>query len=762
MKSTEKLGLPLPEKTRKFLNDSSQRIKKNITSPKVKNLNYAYFELYKAEKSLWKRHALSLAYALANEPVILLDDELLVGIHYQEAGAPENKEMIDAWNEEGSIAYFENRYGYAGIRKRIEEEIPEILDLIRTGHAEVWLGDADCSSGHIGWRWNWIVDAGITGMLERIDKAFNQADDTGKECLECMKICLNAVLDWNDRHIDELENKLASATGPEKNRILEKIEICRQVPRQGARNFREAIQAFHFSYLATMFENPAGGNGPGRLDYYLWPYLEKDLKTGVENPESARMLIDELFIRFHERMLYGRDGHVETIVVGGCHPDGCHSVSPLSEIMVESIAGLKISHPSVYIRMPENAPESFVKLAARDLCEGGNRSQIVSDKAIIEAMTLDKHISLEDARMYMCGGCMEISPHGMNGDLLFSGFFNVLKVFEIVMTGGRNPINNEPMFKHLTRDLTDFASFDDFFDAFAAELRRSLNLTFKLMDITCEEWAERRPQFLVSSQVEDCIARGRGINNGGARYEDYGSTPIGLPNVADSLFAIKKAVFENKIVGADELLKALRADFSGYYLLHNRLKKIPQYGQGDSEADEMMARVVRTTCDIYEDYTNRLNGKIKPMIMTFMVAPRAGRVVGATPDGRLSQKPVAQGITPQNSAMTKGITAAMLSQSVIGLNRFSGGASSMWDLDVQAATTDNVIPLLKTFLSLGGQMYQGNTTDVRELLAAQKQPDQYQNLLVRIGGYSGRFVTLDENLQNEIIHRTRHLGPGTF
>lgn len=747
LKSTKNnLGLPLCERTEAFLNGSCQRVRNTITTPKLKNLTQAYFDIYSDEASVWKRYSLAFSYALKNEPVVLMDNEYLVGQTYH-AGHPEDKHLHDLWKD----------HDVAGmINKRKAAEIPELDILVDKEGKQSWVTFGNCASGHIGWHWDWIVEYGIIGLIDRIHDSMPQVDDIGRESLECMRICLGAILEWNQRHILALEEKLPTVSGKEQEQIIRKIEISRQVPLKGARNFREAVQSFHFSYLATMFENPTGGNGPGRLDYHLWPYLERDLASGAETLDSAREIIDELFIRFHERLLHGADGHVETIVVGGCHPDGTQSINPLSVIMVESIAGLKISHPSVYIRMPEDAPDDFIELAARDLCEGGNRAQIVSDKAIIEAMIRDGHISVEDARNYMCGGCMELSPHGMNGDLLFSGFFNVLKVLEYVLTGGKCLISHKHDLTHLTKNLADFATFDDLYKAFSAELSRSLNLTFRLMDITAEEWAQRRPNFLVSSQVDDCILKGRGINNGGARYEDYGSTPLGLPNVADCLYAIKKAVFEEKFVSGRQLLKALAENFTGHELLHNRLKNIPKYGQGNRQADEMMALVANTICDIYDAYTNRLNGKIKPMIMTFMMAPVAGAAVGASADGRFAGRPVAQGVTPQSAAMKDGITTAMLSQSRIGLDRFSGGASSMWDLDVKSATIGNIKALLKTFINTGGQMYQGNTTDVNELRKAQEHPEQYENMMVRIGGYSGKFVSLSPEIQEEVITRYRH------
>lgn len=746
--------------TARFLEASRRRVVTvaQTESPKMRNWSQAFFEIHAKEPSLRRRQALAFAHALRNEPVILLEDELLVGQIYQVipgagscdlGGSGANQPMAKQW------ANFDAAHQTV---ERVTRELPELAPLNGEGDPQSWLAGIHNAPGHIGWHWDWIVKDGVEGLFHRLDAAEHQVDAEGREFLDGMRIVLQALLDWAARHADELENRLSRIPEIERAEWLKKIEICRRVPRHGARSFREALQSFHLSYLATIFENPHGGNGPGRLDYHLWPYLEKDLAEGVETLESARELIDELFIRFHERLGHTVDGWVETIVVGGSHPDGRSAVNPLSKIMIESIGTLKISHPSVYVRVPENAPDDWYDVAARDVRDGGNRSQVLSDRAVVAAMTHRGDIPVEDARMYMCGGCMEISPHGMNGDLLFAGFFNTAKVLELVVNGGRCLNAGRKMLAHWNRTLADFATFEELYAAFEPELRRALRLTFRSMDIASEECARNRPRFLVSSQVDDCIQRGRGINNGGARYEDYGSTPLGIPNLGDSLYAIQRAVFEEKFVSGAELLAALQRNFSEFEALRARLRALPKFGQGHAEADAMTNRVLRSVCDAYDAYRNRFGRRIKPMIMTFMMAPIAGRALGATPDGRLAGTPITQGLTPQSMAMEKGLTTAIASANSLDLHRFAGGASSMWDLDAEYATHANLKSILKTFLGTGGQMYQGNTTDVRTLEKARQAPDHYPHLLVRVGGYSGRFTTLSPELQDEIIARKRHRG----
>lgn len=248
------------------------------------------------------------------------------------------------------------------------------------------------------------------------------------------------------------------------------------------------------------------------------------------------------------------------------------------------------------------------------------------------------------------------------------------------------------------------------------------------------------------------------MHGGGARYHDYGSTPMGLPNTADYLFAIKKAVFDDHLCTAGELITALKANFEGYADLQKKLRTLPKYGQENAEADDMMAKLCRDVSEIYSSYRTRFGGKGKLIILTFIFGPQAGALLGATADGNPAGKPVAQGVTPQSSSMVKGITAAMNSCAKLPFHIFNGGASTMWDLDCAWATDEMIQSLLLTFFEKGGQIYQGNTTDVESLRKAQETPEEYHQLIVRVGGFSARFVNLDRELQDEIISRVRHAG----
>jgi pyruvate-formate lyase len=675
--------------------------------------------------------------ALAGLPVYLFPDERLVGMMYM---LGRESPVVDPLNYQAQVSV------------ATADRLPANAELV-----DLKLQMDNVIPGHIAWRWDWLLARGITGLIADTRAALaTSADARAADFYQGVLTVLESVLRWNDRHIAALEEALAGAPPEERTRLEDNLATCRRVPAEAARTFREAVQSFYFQYLAVMRENPHGGNGPGRLDYYLWPYLERDLAAGRTTLAEARELIDELFVRIHER-IQGRDTWVETIVVGGCHPDGTSAVSPLSYLMVESIMALDQTHPSVYLRVPEDAPAEFIDLATRYLLQGNNRAQILSDREIVRAMT-GYGMPVEDARMYACGGCMEIMPHGMNSDLLFAATHNVPKVVELALTGGECLQTGKRLAHVALPALTDCATFEELYRVFAEELRRELLNIFHRLDLGSEMMAAYRPNFLISSMVMDCLARGREMQDGGARYHDYGVTPLGIPNAGDALFAVKRAVFDEGLCTAEELLAAMRADFAGHEELRRRLRALPKFGQQQAEADAMTDRVLTTVCDIYAGYRNRWQGRVKPIIFTFVWAPEAGAVLGATADGNHAGTAIAHGLTPQSAAMTDGLTAAIGSHAGLSLHHVAGGASSMWDLDPRWATPDTTRALLTGFLTLGGQIFQGNATDVAELLQAREHPEHYPNLIVRVGGFSARFVALSPAVQDDIINRYRHQG----
>jgi pyruvate-formate lyase len=273
-----------------------------------------------------------------------------------------------------------------------------------------------------------------------------------------------------------------------------------------------------------------------------------------------------------------------------------------------------------------------------------------------------------------------------------------------------------------------------------------------------QAYAAWRPCYLLSSLVDDCLDRGREQQDGGARHHDYGFAILGLTSAADALNAVRVAVFGEGFVSARELLEALRANYEGHEVLQARLRRLPRYGSGDAAADALMGRLLGDVCRQATSTRTRFGGFLKPMFFNFVWTPGASRELGARADGLRAGERIGHGMTPQQQAMTAGITAAMNSCLALDFTPVAGGATTMWDVDPHWASHDVMKALLQRFLDGGGMILQGNATPLEELEDALRHPESYPNLIVRVGGFSARFVTLSPDVQQEIVSRHRHRG----
>jgi formate C-acetyltransferase len=423
-------------------------------------------------------------------------------------------------------------------------------------------------------------------------------------------------------------------------------------------------------------------------------------------------------------------------------------------MMIEAALALRQTHPSVYVRLHDGAPSDFVDLAVRYILEGENRAQIYGDDNVIRALAADG-VPIADARHWCAGGCMEVGMQGMSGDLLFAFAHNTPRTLELILNGGRLLQSGDKAIEH-TKTLADYRSFDDLLRDFEAEFVRELRVLMRRLDVYLECYAKYRPSFLLSAMVHDCLDRGRNINDGGARHPHYGGSAVGIPNVGDSLYAVKRVVFDDRHVSGAELLETLCANFKGHEALRTYLLNLPKFGAENAEADAMTDRVMRLYNRTIKAHRNPQGGHCRPIILGFTWVVSMGLQVGATPDGRLAGQPLAQSLSPQSGAAMKGLTGAINSATSLSLHEVSGGASMMWDLDVNWATPEVVRPVLLTFFQKGGHIFQGNVMDVSVLREAQKTPERFRDLMVRVGGFSARFVTLSKETQEEVITRYKY------
>lgn len=681
----------------------------------------------------YKKLALSMAYAIKNQDVWCYDYDNLGGRIF--------------YNNEKEVEEFSSDLDYVTMAlTNLKQDIPSFDELVDyelisclTNGKDLWC------NGHISWNYDYILKYGVVGLKNKYLNALsNPKDDKAKEFYEGVVILLDSMLEFNDKHILEYE-KLGN------NELARRMSI---VPRYPAKSFIEAVQSFYMQHIVVMRENPFGGNSPGRLDYYLWPYLKNDLESNIITMAEAKEIIDELFLRIDER-LYNYDNWTEAIVVGGSKSDGKSAVNPLTYLMVESIMDLNIIHPAVYIRVPKDYDDNLINLCSRYLRCGNNRAQLLNDEAIIKSL-IKSGIALDDAYNYACGGCMEIGIQGKCADFLYGGFQNIPKILELMITGGYSLHNKKKLDFFTGSGLVNYKSFDDFYHDFIDVVKKYVG--YSLLELeTYSKLAEvNRPSYLLSSMIDSCFERGRNLNAGGAKYKLYGSTPMGLPNVIDSLYAIKYAVFDKKICSACELVDAMHNNYIGYDDLKYKLKSILKYGMDNDAVDSFASMVMADIADIYCEYNAKDGGRGMPVVLTFIHGPAASSILGASASGMRSCSSVAQGITPLSYAMKHGITAAINSCSKMPFDKFFGGASTMWDLEPMFANSHLLNVIVKSFIDKGLQIFQGNMTSVDELLKALDNPEEYPNLFVRVGGYSARFINLNKDLQYEIINRYRH------
>ena len=715
------------------------------SSPKEEHWTRAFFERY-ADLPLAERQARSLAYALTNEPVYIHDHTRIAGQMYQRcpgsAGIEAHGSGLDPrWQDFAALPV---------AARMVQDQFPEHAPYGKYFNNGVGLG-------HICWDFGRLLELGSNGIIQMAREASDRTNDPeAREFYAGVEIVHRGLVEWVERHVSKLTEMIRAAEPERAAELREMADVCARVPAGPATTFRDAVQSFFFQHLAVMYENPQGGNGPGRLDYYLWPYLQAELDAGRTTLDEARDLVVELFIKLHERIADG-DGWVEAIVAGGRNPDGSSGVNPLSHIIVDVITELRQTHPSVYVRLDNDAPDDFVDLTVRYLIEGENRAQVYGDDNMIAALHADG-VAIEDARHWCAGGCMEVSPQGCSGDMLFTFAHNVPRTLELIMNGGKLLNGDGEQAIPHEKTLADYGSFDELWADFETELERELRLLLRRLDMYLGCLATYRPSFLLSSMTHDCMERGRAIMDGGARYQDYGGSGVGIPNVGDSLYALKRALFEDRAFTGRQVLDALRDDFAGHEHVHAYLRKLPKFGSGDPEAVEMVDRVLRTFCRIIKSHRNPFGGHCRPIILGFVWVVSHGQQVGATPDGRKAGRPLAQSLSPQSGAAVDGITAAINDATSLSLLEAGGGGSMMWDIASDWAKPEFVKPLLLTFIEQGGHIFQGNATSVDDLIEAQKRPDEHRDLMVRVGGYSARFVTLSEATQQEIIERHRYRG----
>jgi formate C-acetyltransferase len=589
------------------------------------------------------------------------------------------------------------------------------------------------------------------------------------EELRAMNIAADAIILFAYRHAEELE-KLANNELDEdrKSELLEMARICRKVPAHAPETFHEMLQHYWFIHLGVITEvNPWDSFNPGRLDQHLYPLYKQEVENGTLTKETATELLQAFWVKFNNHPAPPKMGvtalesntytDFSLINLGGVKEDGTDAVNELTYIILDVIEEMRILQPSSMVQLSKKNPNKFIQRAIKITKTGFGQPSIFNTDAIIKEL-VNQGKDLIDARNGGASGCVETGAFGTESYIL-TGYFNLNKILEITLHNGIDPRSGK-VIGLKTGNPNNCKSMEELLEAYKKQLNYFADIKLKGNNIIEKLYAEELPVPFLSLIIEDCISNGVDYNAGGARYNTSYVQGVGLGSVTDNLTSIQYNVFENEKITMDELLKAMEANFEGYdQLRHDLIYETPKYGNDDDFADQHAVFVFNTFYDAINGKPTYRGGKFRINMLPTTSHVYFGSVMKATPDGRKAFEPLSEGISPFQGADKKGPTAVLKSAAKIDHLKTGGTLlnqkfSPSFFKDEQSIV--KLSHLVRSYFRMNGHHIQFNVVSAKTLREAQKHPEKYTDLIVRVAGYSDYFNDLGEDLQNEIIRRTEH------
>ncbi len=609
----------------------------------------------------------------------------------------------------------------------------------------------------------------VEASLARLDYLHDPEAYVKQEQLKAMHIAAGAIVHFAERHAEAARELAAREADPRRSAELLRIaEVCARVPAHAPRDFWEALQAYWFVHLGVTTElNPWDAFCPGRLDQHLNPFYERGLADGSLTREGAEELLHCFWIKFNNQPAPPKVGVTAAesstytdfaqINTGGQRPDGGDGVNEVTYLLLDVIEEMRLLQPSSSIQVSKKNPDRFVKRAARIIRTGfGQPSAFNADLIVQELVRMGKRVA--DARQGGSSGCVEVGAFGKENYNL-TGYFNMPKVLELALHDGRDPRTRRQLGPR-TGDPAAFETFDELFAAYRAQLNHFVDVKVRGNQVIERLYAEHMPAPFLSLLIDDCIATGRDYHDGGARYNTTYIQGVGLGTMADALSALKHHVYERETLTMADLLAALAADFEGHERVRQLLlNRTPRYGNDDDAADAVMQAVFEAYFEAVDGRPNTKGGRYHVNLLPTTCHVYFGSVCGATPDGRRAGTPLSEGISPVQGADRHGPTAVLKSASKIDHVRTGGTLLNQKftpQLLADETGLDKLVHLVRTYFRLDGHHVQFNVVDADTLRAAQRQPELYRDLIVRVAGYSDYFCDLSRALQDEIVARTEH------
>jgi len=608
----------------------------------------------------------------------------------------------------------------------------------------------------------------IKESIESLDfyndsEAFNK-----REQLKAMDIAANAIIAFAKRHSQEALRLAEIESDPVRKEELKKIaDICSSVPERAPENFWEALQHYWFIHLGVITEfNTWDAFNPGRLDQHLFPFYKNDLAKGILSKEKAIVLLQAFWVKFNNQPAPPKVGVTAeesntytdfcNINLGGLKEDGSDGVNELSYILLDVIDEMRILQPSSNVQISRKTPDEFLKRAINIIKTGFGQPSVFNTDAIVQEL-IRQNKSKIDAYNSGASGCVESGAFGKEAYIL-TGYFNLVKILEITLHNGFDPLTRKTIGLK-TGDPTNFESFDELIEAYKEQINHFVDIKIKGNQIIERIWAQNPAPFL-SILIEDCIQKGKDYNDGGAKYNTSYIQIVGMGSITDCLASLKYNVFDKNIVSMKELLEILDNNFQDHEILRQKfINKTPKYGNDDDYADSITQKVFEIVFDAIDNSPNTRGGVHHINLLPTTVHVYFGKVTSAMPDGRKAFTPLSEGISPVQGMDIKGPTAVIKSASKIDHLR-TGGTLLNQKFSPQLLASESGITklahLIRAYFKMDGHHMQFNVVSADTLRDAQKNPEEYKNLIVRVAGYSDYFNNLGSDLQDEIISRTEH------
>ena len=781
------------------MNDRVQRLRRqSVETPPSVSIERAVLltEFYRENIGKYSQAVLrakAYHHLCANKTIYIGDDELIVGERgHEPKAAPTYPEIICHSSEDLRILDSRAMTSYRVAAEDIERYEREVIPF--------WQGCSlrDRIFGLLPEEWHQSFAAGIftefmeqrapghtvgdgkifrKGLLEfkaeiadsiaALDLARDPEALAKREQLEGMDIAADATILFAKRHADRVEELAEAETDAKRRAELVRIaEVCRRVPAHAPRDFWEAVQSYWFVHLGVITElNGWDAYNPGHLDQHLEPFFERGLADGSLDRESAKEILECLWVKFNNHPAPPKVGvtaeesgtYVDfaNINIAGVRADGSDAVSEMSYLLLEVIDEMHLLQPSNNIQLSRKTPDTFLEAALGVIRKGYGFPSVFNSDAVVEELVRQGK-TVEDAREGGTSGCVEAGAFGKEAFIL-TGYFNLAKMLELALHNGVDPRTGEQL-GPATGDPRKFSSFDDVFDAWRCQVSHFVDIKYRgnrVFERMFADWAQAP---FLSILTDDCIATGRDYNAGGARYNTSYIQGVGIGSLTDSFSAIKQHVFEDRAVAIGDLIAALDSDFDGCEALRQRLlNKTPRYGNDDDRADDLMVRCFEAYYESVDGRPNLRGGEYHVNMLPTTCHVYFGAVIGAMPDGRRAGNPLSEGISPVQGADRHGPTAVFKSAAKMDQLK-TGGTLLNMKFTPQLLEGETGIrtlaSLVRGYFGMDTHHVQFNVVTADTLREAQANPADHRDLIVRVAGYSDYFCDIARELQDEIIERT--------